>query len=403
MQEDVGGGCNARGLQVNDMVLMVNSKAVGGMTEDDLEVELEISGEELTLVISQYNGGPMKGQALDNETEAVTKTWCELDKGAFDWQELGPGSSSKNIQHGSISTQMGPPTAAGRSSAEEYGRSSDPTPKDAGGGPAPDVLKLRRETFRAPSTHNPPPPAKTQKETAPSNPDAKKTLSINSHPIGPTLPKEKPEEQARSVKNVTSDCSDMPLAGSGKGIGEDSHQAREIDAREDSYKFDTSRGIPQGDGEESTDGGAEAAPGLSLSRIMADFSICTSKKKRNSEQGRQKAHDGTTKGSSDGKGTPSTTSTDIRAREVIAEWNAEGGDGDDPELGCICGDIHEEPEPVFWLHCDICESWYNNSVRCLGFDQEAADKLKEWTCASCGGNPAIPHEGTKKIPKEDEG
>ena len=123
---------------------------------------------------------------------------------------------------------------------------------------------------------------------------------------------------------------------------------------------------------------------------MADFSISTtSKKKRKHEEGGHK-------GPSDEKGTPSTTSTDIRAREVIAEWNAEGGDGDDPELGCICGDIHEEPEPVFWLHCDTCESWYNNSVRCLGFDQEAANKLKEWTCASCGGKPAIPHEGTKK-------
>ena len=66
LQEDICGRRSARGLQVNDMVLMVNNKAVGGMTEDDLEVELEISGEELILVVSQYNGGPMKGQLQED-------------------------------------------------------------------------------------------------------------------------------------------------------------------------------------------------------------------------------------------------------------------------------------------------------------------------------------------------
>ena len=200
------------------------------------------------------------------------------------------------------------------------------------------------------------------------------------------MPKEKSEHQAESEKDGASSRSDIFPVGADGGTREDSSQAE---------KIDTSRASPQGNREESTDGGAEAAPGLSLSRIIADFSISTSKKKRKHEEGGHK-------GPSDAKGTPSTTSTDIRAREVIAEWNADGGDGDDPELGCICGDIHEEPEPVFWLHCDTCESWYNNSVRCLGFDQEAADKLKEWTCASCGGNPAIPHEGTKKKVSDED-
>lgn len=89
---------------------MVNSKTVGDMTEDDLEVELEISGDELTLVISQYNGGPMKGQAHDDESEKVSETWRELDKGAFDWQELGPGSI--NIQRGSLTTRIAPQSSA---------------------------------------------------------------------------------------------------------------------------------------------------------------------------------------------------------------------------------------------------------------------------------------------------
>lgn len=370
------------------MVLMVNSKSVGDMTEDDLDVELEIAGEELTLVISQYNGGPMKGEAHDDENEKVSETWRELDKGVFDWRELGPGSM--NTQRGSLTARMAPQPSASD-------RGSDITPKDAEGGAATsDVSKLRRETFRSQQpNHDDHPPTYPHKETATSTNDeqaktstkSKSTGDILSHRNGPTLPKKKPDRQAELEKDGVSSCSDMSLIGSGGGTREDSSQAQ---------KIDTSRGSPRGEAGKLIDGGSEAAPGLSLSRIMADFSISTSKKKRNHEEG------GHTDGTANAKGTPSTTSTDIRAREVIADWNEEGGDGDDPELGCICGDIHEEPEPVFWLHCDTCESWYNNSVRCLGFDQKAADKLKEWICASCGGKPAIPHEATKKTSNEDE-
>ena len=363
------------------MVLMVNSKSVGDMTEDDLEVELEISGEELTLIISRYNGGPMKGQAHNDESEKVAKAWHELDKGAFDWQELGPGSMC--TQRSSVATRIAP-----QSSATD--RCFDSSPRDAGGGTGPDtdVSKFRRETFRTQPNHDDHPSAHPHKETATSTNDeqAERSTKSKAHTNGPILPKEKSEHQAESEKDGASSRSDIFPVGADGGTREDSSQAE---------KIDTSRASPQGNREESTDGGAEAAPGLSLSRIMADFSISTSKKKRKHEEGGHK-------GPSDAKGTPSTTSTDIRAREVIAEWNADGGDGDDPELGCICGDIHEEPEPVFWLHCDTCESWYNNSVRCLGFDQEAADKLKEWTCASCGGNPAIPHEGTKKKVSDED-
>jgi len=377
------------------MVLMVNNKSVGGLTEDDLEVELETAGEQLTLVISQYNGGPMKGQAhSDDANEEVAESWRELDEGAFDWQEVGPGSI--NVQQESLATRM--PSAPCSSSGLTL---------DDSRGTAPDVSKLRRETFRTQASHDDHPlAANLHNETAASAGQTKGNASkpniigdFLSHPNDSATPKEKPEQQAKLENCDALSHSHIGVVGSG-GIGEETRQKQGIGIDEDSYEVDTSLGGSQGrDGEDLTNDDSDSAPGLSLSRIMADFSLA-SQKKRKGEEGRNE--DSTSKGSSLEKGTPSTTSTDISARDVIADWNAEGGEGDDPELGCICGAIHEEPEPVFWLHCDTCESWYNNSVRCLGFDQEAAAKLEEWTCASCGGEPAVQLEGTKKISEKDE-
>ena len=77
------------------MILYANSKPVGDMTEDDLAVEMEICGSELLLIVSEYNGCPLEGPALDNSDEDAAITWRELDKGAFDWQEIGPGSRTR--------------------------------------------------------------------------------------------------------------------------------------------------------------------------------------------------------------------------------------------------------------------------------------------------------------------
>ena len=42
------------GLRVNDMLVMVNGKVVGGMTQVGVEMEIETSGPTLLLAISRY-------------------------------------------------------------------------------------------------------------------------------------------------------------------------------------------------------------------------------------------------------------------------------------------------------------------------------------------------------------
>lgn len=61
------------------------------------------------------------------------------------------------------------------------------------------------------------------------------------------------------------------------------------------------------------------------------------------------------------------------------EWD----DDSNPWLGCICGDTHESPTPVFWVQCDSCDAWYNCSSACVGFSKQEATKRNDWECPGC--------------------
>ena len=61
------------------------------------------------------------------------------------------------------------------------------------------------------------------------------------------------------------------------------------------------------------------------------------------------------------------------------EWD----DDSNPWLGCICGETHKSPMPVFWIQCDSCDAWYNCTSTCVGFSKkEALDKV-DWECPDC--------------------
>jgi hypothetical protein len=58
-------------------------------------------------------------------------------------------------------------------------------------------------------------------------------------------------------------------------------------------------------------------------------------------------------------------------------------DFDNAWLGCVCGAIHGEAVPVFWIQCDSCKSWYNVSPQCVSFTERDAKSLSSWTCWGC--------------------
>lgn len=65
--------------------------------------------------------------------------------------------------------------------------------------------------------------------------------------------------------------------------------------------------------------------------------------------------------------------------EVEPEWE----DDENPWLGCVCGEIHESPIPVFWIQCDGCDAWFNCAPACIGFDKKKALEKSDWECADC--------------------
>jgi hypothetical protein len=79
------------GLKVHDMIVMVNGKTVGGMTEVGLELELETSGPILLLTVSRYK----HAKAAAKQFAAMERQMLQvMDSAARDtrllgWQEIG--------------------------------------------------------------------------------------------------------------------------------------------------------------------------------------------------------------------------------------------------------------------------------------------------------------------------
>ena len=89
---------------VHDMIITVNGKDVGGMTEVGLELEMETSGVEMILVVSRYRF-PSLVDRLKADLE--NDTWATLDRNLQDkrnlgWSELDLSSKDKCINDGPL-------------------------------------------------------------------------------------------------------------------------------------------------------------------------------------------------------------------------------------------------------------------------------------------------------------
>jgi hypothetical protein len=53
-----------------------------------------------------------------------------------------------------------------------------------------------------------------------------------------------------------------------------------------------------------------------------------------------------------------------------------------PCMGCICGESHDDRFKKFWLQCESCKSWYEVAQKCIGFDVHKAENIV-WHCEAC--------------------
>ena len=79
-----------RALNINDMILCANGKLIGGMTELELEVLLDMSGPELILAVSKYSDTVKGTEDIDIVSRSLGDKM--LSKG-LGWNELGEGEN----------------------------------------------------------------------------------------------------------------------------------------------------------------------------------------------------------------------------------------------------------------------------------------------------------------------
>ncbi|OEU07572.1 hypothetical protein FRACYDRAFT_250994 [Fragilariopsis cylindrus CCMP1102] len=53
-----------------------------------------------------------------------------------------------------------------------------------------------------------------------------------------------------------------------------------------------------------------------------------------------------------------------------------------PCMGCICGELHDDRFKKFWLQCESCKSWYDVAQKCIGFGRNKAENIV-WHCEAC--------------------
>ena len=74
-----------------------------------------------------------------------------------------------------------------------------------------------------------------------------------------------------------------------------------------------------------------------------------------------------------------TCNREVTSRMEEPEWD----DDSNPWLGCVCGETHESPIPVFWVQCDSCDAWFNCATDCVGFSSQDAGHRGDWQCPDC--------------------
>lgn len=64
--------------------------------------------------------------------------------------------------------------------------------------------------------------------------------------------------------------------------------------------------------------------------------------------------------------------------------------------GCVCGIIHSKGKQMFWIQCEECDSWYDVSEKCVGFNVKQAKMIQKWTCWACGDSQDASSQTSQK-------
>eukprot|EP00980_Cylindrotheca_fusiformis_P006715 scaffold1398_cov116-Cylindrotheca_fusiformis.AAC.32 len=252
------------GLKVNDMILSINGKLVGGMTEDGVEIELATCGPSLLLVVSRYKHASLVQRKFVNVERRMLRA---IDSAARDDRVLGW-------------TEIGNAKTDPLDSNDEESSTSPP----------PGMQQHRRD------------------------------IAIRS---GAAVQRGVQQDDQESVSDVIGESR----------MENESANSISSEAGPQTLEQDNNFGIQNSTLDGSDSGRARQSNDLSNQYPDDD---CTQ---------------------------------DQNA------WN-----------GCVCGKLHTKTDGsdgIFWIQCESCQSWYDVSQNCVGFDMEQAKQTENWTCWAC--------------------
>jgi hypothetical protein len=329
---------------VNDMIVSINGKHVGGMSEAGFEIEVEISGPELVLLVSRYK---FASKVQDRIQEAERSYLDAIDKVINDerllgWTDIGATTTTTILSE-------------------------------------PELLSANLESALAsPITAGKP-------KVSPQTASARRANSSCSDEYVEQVKISRVEDDKNLIRNFVGHTPSRMQTQFGKAGEEASPQADCKVPEETTRLTSPQKATPEAGAEVYSRSQESMSFPKSISEVLVEEDCADSRGSMSSQndladdEAEECAH---SQGSMSSHKTTLETDEQECARSQGSE-TIEWEDDTNAWLGCVCGVIHNEKVAVFWIQCDTCQSWYNVSEECAGLDANDAEKVERWICWGC--------------------
>ena len=345
---------------MNDMIVSINGKHVGGMSEAGFEIEVEISGSELVLLVSRYK---FASKVQDRIQEAERSYLDAIDKVINDerllgWTDIGATTttilSEPEVLSANLESALASPIAAGKpkvspqtiSARRANGSCSDESVEQVKISRVEDDTNLIRNFVG----HTP-----SRMETK-----FGEAGELSSSYQETNLNKKANPQADCQVPEETTRLSSPPKTKPDAGAEEYSHSQESM-----SFPNPISEVVAEEDCADSQ------------GSILSQNDLADDEAEVFAHSQRSMSSHKTTLETNEQECIRSQGSETIKGDE--SDWEDDGN----AWLGCVCGVIHSEKVAVFWIQCDTCQSWYNVSEECAGLGVNDAEKVERWICWGC--------------------
>jgi hypothetical protein len=402
-------------LRVNDMLIAVNGKGVGGMTTTGVEIELEVSGPDLVLLVSRYKFADEIRESIHQAEQAYLQTvdavinddrllgWTDIcswypsaivpnernacQDGSFIGridkmsQNVAANEASTVNQEldGSSSVQSSRPNALnerGRGHEIDSTRKGLPDAGGMGNASAQLMCELEANGYGSDTGS---PAYKAFGDRLLDEERVGLCASISADFREPTdVEAIQPKESSPRIIQSERSKNELVPAGSGVEALRSFRLSTEYcGVVEETDKFMANEHLEHvcpGRADEIPDSESEVSEAIGeVAETVQRLPVA-----RGHQEGR--AVERQSDASSD-------RDSEVFANQECCSESEHDSITDDGNAwcACVCGEVHKKRgvhKEIFWIQCECCQTWYDSSSRCLGFSQRRAESVY-WTCWGC--------------------